>query len=73
MVEFTSGRHALARITAPLVDGVKRVAAGIGVFTDTKAYKDEIAHYESGLGSTAGYESQPARTNGAEESEAAAS
>ena len=73
MEQMRSGSHALARIAAPLINGVKRVAAGIGVLTDTKAYKNEIARYESGLGSTARYENEPGRKNEAEEREAAAS
>ena len=73
MEEIGSGSHALARIAAPLINGVKRVVAEIGVFTDTKAYKDEIARYEGELGSTARHQNQPARKNQAEEREAVAS
>lgn len=73
MKEIGSGRHALARIAAPLINGVKRVVAEIGVFTDTKAYKDEIARYEGEIGSTARRQNESARNNEAEEREAAIS
>ncbi len=73
MEEIRSGSHALARIAAPLINGVKRVVAEIGVFTDTKAYKDEIARYEGEIGSATRRQNEPARNNEAEEREAATS
>jgi hypothetical protein len=42
MEQSNPGGGVLARIAAPLVNGIKRVVTDIGILTDKPAYKDEI-------------------------------
>ncbi len=69
MDRMNSGDRAFARIASPFISGVKRVLTGIGIFTDSKAYKDEIARYESELRQFSGHENERQVNIDAEERE----
>lgn len=73
MDQMSSRKHVFARLVSPLINRIKRVVMEIGVFTDSKAYKDEIARYESELQQKAGYENEPRLKNEAEERDATTS
>ena len=71
MDQKSFSNHESTRIFSPFSNFFKRIASAIGVFTDTSAYKDEIARYESEIQHKAGYEKEPWLTNATEESEPA--
>lgn len=73
MDQMISGGRAPARFASPFITGIKRVLSGIGLFTDTKAYQDEVARYEGEIRRNTGYENEPRRGIEAEEREAATS
>ena len=73
MDQMGSSNHVFARFASPIINYVKRVVTAIGIFTDSKAYKDEIARYESEIQLTSRYDNEPAPKNDAAEREAATS
>jgi hypothetical protein len=58
MKEMTSSNGVFARFASPLIDRVKRIVKEFGIFTDSKAYRDEIVQYESELRQNARDEKQ---------------
>ena len=73
MDQLSPRTSAFTRFTSPLFNPIKRVVTAIGVFADTKAYKDEITRYESELQQDARCENEPHVKIEAEEKEAAIS
>ena len=60
-------------IIRPLINFVKSVVTEIGLFTDAKSYKDEIARYEGGLPGNTRHVNEPQINIEAAEQEAATS
>ncbi len=73
MDQLAAGDRVSARIASPFINGIKRVLTRIGVFTNAKGYKDEIARYESELRRNKVYENESRPGIEADEREAATS
>ena len=59
MEQISSSNVTSAEYAPSLIDRLKRVVITIGCFFDLKAYKDEIARYESGLPQKSRHENEP--------------
>lgn len=73
MDQMRSSNPVVARFASPLINCVKRVVTGIGILTDSKGYRDEIARYKSEIQLTTRYENEPALKNDAGKREPATS
>lgn len=71
MDQLSPRTSAFARFASPLFNPFKRAVTAIGVFTDTKAYKNEITRYEGEIQQNVRYENESHVKIEADEREAA--